>query len=320
MKRIYPDTLDRFEIESGRSDQHWQIYSVTDGMGGSGIGDIAGRIVQELLIQSVSELGISDIVDFDFADFAEKYLQAVKIRVRERLARYKTIKAGCSLAFVLINGKHAYTFSLGTNRIYLIRDHSIHRITEDHVLPDQAKPSLFIGNTIPFEQIVPQNLNKLSLQENDCILLISDGIYQVLSDQEILELIESDNSFVKSVQNFETKFSEKEQFDDYTILGLKVKKVEDNISSIVETPLSSTIDETGLTPGSEADSAYDHFSPLYDDYPTDPDALGTINYPMEKKQPSKFMQGLILFLQCFGIGLIIGVLLMLLFWIFYIGI
>ena len=172
MTRIYPDTLDRLEIQSGQSDDHWQIYSITDGMGGSGIGDIAGRLVQEDLIKQVADLGHIDPLTFDFAKFAYDFISSVKLKLKERLARYVNQDVGCSLAFLLINGSTAYTLSIGTNRLYLIRDNKIHRMSKEHRSCENgfSGPTMFLGNSLIGQEAKPDNLNKLNMQTDDIIL------------------------------------------------------------------------------------------------------------------------------------------------------
>ncbi|MGB4609509.1 MAG: hypothetical protein ACOX3H_04150 [Saccharofermentanales bacterium] len=342
MTRIYPDTLDKFEIQSGQSEDHWQVYSITDGMGGSGIGDLSGRMVQETLIQEVAFLGELDPQTFDVVDFSYQFIDLAKEKLAERLARYKGQEVGCSLAFLLVNGSMAYTMSIGTNRIYLIRNQKIYSMVKEHrsVVDGIGKPLKYFGNHPGNIKIEPENLNKLVLKPDDMILLLSDGIYDLLTDTEILDLCLSDSSFVKVINNFDNYLSSKQVHDDCTILGLKVLETNSiqimdhlttdqptepiNISDVKKAAWQKFdyLSETDYT--AEKNSNYfdvydDHaeYTEYDEDFESD-NVNQESGFAEEDQSRSKFMQGLLLFLKSYGIGLAIGVLLIFLFWLIYI--
>ncbi|NLJ70552.1 MAG: SpoIIE family protein phosphatase [Clostridiaceae bacterium] len=332
MTRIYPDTLEKLEIQSGQSEDHWQVYSITDGMGGSGIGDLSGRMVQETLIQEVASLGELDPQTFDVANFSYQFMASAKDKMTERLARYKDQEVGCSLAFLLINGSVAYTMSVGTNRIYLIRDQMIYSMVKEHraVTDGIAKPLKYFGYNPSNPELEPENLNKLILKSDDIILLVSDGIYDLLSDKEILDLSLSDSSLVEVINNFHDCLNEKQINDDSTILGLKV--LESNSIQITE-HLSTDRPTEPIDISEVRKTAWEEFDYLSEEeysegidsnyFDTYADYSDTEYFPddyeIEKEIPSKskLIQGIILFLKRYGIGIVIGVVLVFLFWLIY---
>ncbi|NLJ94676.1 MAG: SpoIIE family protein phosphatase [Clostridiaceae bacterium] len=321
MRNIYPDTLDRSEVQVGKALDDLQIYSITDGMGGSGVGDIAGRLVQELLIKSVSEINLEDPEDFDFANFSENYLKAITQHLKERLARYKNKRVGCSLAFILIFGAEAYTFSIGTNRIYLIRDNRIYRITQDHRQSNSKEPSIYLGNFTNSSQLKPKNLNKIRLQTNDNILLLTDGIYHNFSDQEILEKIQQSDSFIQSMRLFEKELDTKHIADDHTLLALKIEETSDN-SQVDNDPSNFVISQMVEQSVLEGNDQLETDAPLWTDnrfdYSLDQDEY-VGEYIEESSGRTKFVQGLKIFGTSYGIGLLIGLLLFLIFRVFVVG-
>lgn len=322
MTRIYPDTLDKLEIQSGQSEDHWQVYSITDGMGGSGIGDLSGRMVQETLIQEVASLGELDPQTFDIVNFVYKYINLAQDKLTERLARYKDQEVGCSLAFLLVNGSLAYTMSIGTNRIYLIREQKIYPMVSEHrtFVDGISRPLKYFGHNPTNIEIEPENLNKLILKPDDMILLVSDGFYDLLSDEEILSLSLSDPSFVKVINNFHDYLNEKQVHDDSTILGLKV--LESNNVQIIDDfatdKPTEPIDISNVQKGAWkefdylSEAEYDeginsNYFDTYDEY-SDSQYFDEEEYEIETENlsRSKFLQGLILFLKSYGIGLAIG--------------
>lgn len=322
MTRIYPDTLDRLEIQSGQSDDHWQIYSITDGMGGSGIGDIAGRLVQEDLIKQVADLGHIDPLTFDFAKFAYDFISSVKLKLKERLARYANQDVGCSLAFLLINGSTAYTLSIGTNRLYLIRDNKIHRMSKEHRSSENgfSGPTMFLGNSLIGQEAKPDNLNKLNMQTDDIILLLSDGVHDTFSDQEILELSQSNSSFVKVIDIFNKELATADVADDCTVLGLKV--LDARSIGISEQLLSDSptepINLSSLSQQESKDPERLRFdSDQFDDYEVIDDGTHLEDLEDDQSGKTNLVQGLLLFLKSYLIGLLIGIVLIFLFWLIY---
>lgn len=333
MTRIYPDTLDKLEIQSGQSEDHWQVYSITDGMGGSGIGDLSGRMVQETLIQEVASLGELDPQTFDVVDFTYKFINSAQDKLAERFMRYKDQEVGCSLAFLLINGSLAYTMSIGTNRIYLVREQKIYSMVHEHrtVVDGIAKPLKYFGNNPTNIEIEPENLNKLVLKPEDMIFLISDGIYDLLSDTEIRDLSLSDPSFVTVINNFHDCLNKKQVHDDSTVLGLKVLqsnniKIMDHFTTDRPT---EPIDISGVKKAAWKEFDYlseaeynaeinSNYFDMYQDNNSNSDYFQE-DYEVETESPpkSKFIQGLMLFLRSYGIGLAIGVFLVFLFWLIY---
>lgn len=321
MTRIYPDTLDKLEIQSGQSEDHWQIYSITDGMGGSGIGDLSGRLVQEELIKEVASLGNIDPHTFDFAQFAYEFVEIAKIKLKERLARYKNQEVGCSLAFILVNGSIGYTLSIGTNRLYLIRNNKIYRMSDEHKTIENGvvKPSMFLGNSLTAKEAKPDNLNKLVFETDDIVLLLSDGFYNIFSDSEILKLSQSDSSFVKVINNFNSKLTKNTFSDDCTVLGLKV--LEAGILQVSERfHQDQPTEQVHLRDIDDLeDQVESNYSFSDDDYFANDEDNSNFEYQnYEENSQSKFIQGIILFLKSYGIGILAGSILIFLFWLFYI--
>lgn len=309
MKKIYPDTLDRLEFQSGRSDDHWQVYSITDGMGGPGIGDIAGRLVQELLTQCVAKLGTSDPQTFDFAEFSQKFVRAAHEKLAERLARFQKKGIGCSLAFILVNGATCYTFSVGSNRIYLVRDGRLYHLTKEHVVYGQTKPFLYLGILPAGKRAQAENLNKIILNDGDQIILASDGVYRELVDQQILQLVDGQDDFAVALRRVENYLSRQQINDDYTILSLKVLR---SSGMVQPSQLQHLSDDNRSLPLTISHNKHQvtEGDPFHQSQQE--------KFKLERK--SRFKQGLKLFGQCYGIGLSLGIILIILFWLFYIGI
>ncbi len=176
-RRFLPDTMQNFEEVANSSDKCWQIYAVTDGMGGSGIGDISGRLVQEMLVEHIAGLQDQDIEEFDFVKFIQNFLDNADKSLQKRLKKYSGKPVGCSLALVLICDSVAYTMSVGSNSIMMMREQQLYAMTKKHELDEKGgRPLVFLGNHPGIGRLKAHNLNRIDLESGDLIILMTDGM------------------------------------------------------------------------------------------------------------------------------------------------
>jgi protein phosphatase len=95
---------------------------------------------------------------------------------------------------------------VGDSRCYLIRDHRIYQVSEDHSLvneqlkagaisADEARRSRFrniITRSVGFEQDVQVDLLGLDLNHGDALVICCDGLSNLVEDPEILEIVEGE--------------------------------------------------------------------------------------------------------------------------------
>lgn len=203
-----------FELEDG---QHTPsvLAVVADGIGGHRAGEVAAELATEIICQNVAQ---SD------AQQPTRVLEQAVIRAGEIIAAsaqrdviQKGMGTTCACAWVI--GEKLYTASAGDSRIYLIRKGQILQLTTDHtwvqeaidrgvIHPDEARthPNAhvirrYLGSTQPvvpdmglrmdagMNGEVDQNQGA-SLLPDDVLLLCTDGLTDLVQDEEILEVIE----------------------------------------------------------------------------------------------------------------------------------
>ena len=102
---------------------------------------------------------------------------------------------------VVIRGPLAHTAHVGDSRIYLVRSNSIHQMTEDHSLvtelvrrgaltPDAARRhpnrSLILKALGTRQSVDVMTWNEpLPPRSGDCVVLCSDGLHDIVADDEI---------------------------------------------------------------------------------------------------------------------------------------
>ena len=112
---------------------------------------------------------------------------------------------GTTVISLLVNEAHAFFAHVGDSRAYLVRGELIQQISEDHSLvneqikagmitPEEARHSRYrniITRSVGFEEEVQVDVMGLLAEPGDTFILCSDGLANMMEDEEILELVRS---------------------------------------------------------------------------------------------------------------------------------
>ncbi len=190
---------------------------VADGVGGHRAGEVASEIATETISQIVSQ---SDAANpEEILKFA--IVQAGQAVNEQSEANEGQQGMGSTCACVWVIGEQLYTASVGDSRIYLVREGKIRQITIDHtwvqeaiehgiITPDQARNHprahvirRYLGSKKPTEpdfrlRMTSEETDEESLANQgmelipgDQILLCSDGLTDLVDDQEIQDLLQT---------------------------------------------------------------------------------------------------------------------------------
>ncbi|AQP54061.1 protein phosphatase [Vagococcus penaei] len=126
---------------------------------------------------------------------------------------------------------------VGDSRAYLVRNHEIKQLTEDHSLVNELVKTGEITKEMalnhPKKNIlvrsvgvpgrVDVDLSLLTIQENDQILLCSDGLTNMLSDIFIKSIVTQEISLNQKVEQLITEANEAGGTDNITVLLMSFK-------------------------------------------------------------------------------------------------
>ena len=190
---------DAFQIE--QLDRNTMLCVVCDGMGGAKSGNIASTLAVDVFTQEVKR-SYKASMDADKIDMMLR--SAVKLAnftVYDQSRQFPEFDGmGTTLVAVLIKGHRATVVNVGDSRAYLINNEGIAQISEDHSLvqmmvnrgeltPEMAKTypgKNFITRAIGTDPLVMCDIFHVDVEKGDFILLCSDGLSNVMDDQEIL--------------------------------------------------------------------------------------------------------------------------------------
>lgn len=181
------------------------LAAVFDGMGGEEKGEYASFISARIAKGLYS--AIKDPAGVPMDELVSNYVQAANDEIRNYLEENKCRTGGSTVVAAVIKNETIYPFSLGDSRIYLMRDGQLSQISKDQTLAmkkyeaniysleeaersnDSHKLTSFLGVDHSRKGLQPQFYEPVVMQQQDQLLLCSDGLYDELSADEIRQII-----------------------------------------------------------------------------------------------------------------------------------
>ncbi len=181
------------------------LFIVADGMGGHLAGDYASQYtatrIAELIEQTVTEGNAFEIID--------ECIQTVNRELFEKSQSEEGFFGmGTTLVLCYIKDNIAYVANIGDSRLYVVNSSEIRQITHDHSLVEEliAQGSIDKGSSTYYEKknVITRAVGvadsvcvdyfEVELSEDDVVLMCSDGLTNMISDDNIKSIVnDSDN-------------------------------------------------------------------------------------------------------------------------------
>ena len=189
-------------------DEKLGLLVVADGMGGHASGETASQLAVNI-IRDYFQKAQAIIGDFDssYSEVTNKLKSAIhlaNIAVFEAAQSSPQLTGmGTTIAAALLNGNKLSIAHIGDSRVYLIRAGNIEQLTDDHsIVNEQVKRDLItkeeaiksdmkniLTKALGISPDTEPDLNELTVFDGDILLLCSDGLTTMVTDEAILEII-----------------------------------------------------------------------------------------------------------------------------------
>ena len=177
------------------------LYIVADGMGGHKAGDYASRHTIERVVASISRNSSEEPVTI----IQEAISKANELLVAESNEDETKSGMGTTLVIATLVGDKLIVANVGDSRLYVISD-MVRQITRDHSLVDEMvrlgelNPSEarshpdknIITRAIGAQKNVKADFFEVELAEDDYVLMCTDGLTNMVRDEEILDIVRSE--------------------------------------------------------------------------------------------------------------------------------
>jgi serine/threonine protein phosphatase PrpC len=179
------------------------LMMVADGMGGQVFGEFASRVVIQTLWELTARatswvMRMKHIDSPRMRDRVQAYVAELQKTLRIQSEMDPRLEGmGTTLTTAYLVGRDAIVSHIGDSRAYLSRDGRLMRITEDQTLaqrlldmggsPEEvARYRNVLSNCLSTQdETVEAAIFHVPLQENDKLMLCSDGLTRELSDEEL---------------------------------------------------------------------------------------------------------------------------------------
>ena len=204
-------------------DNQLHLYIVADGVGGHRAGEVASKVAVDLLAKTYSKCCLANRPQIEIygtldpqLSFQGNYLLS-GIRLANRVihemasANEEYYGMGTTAAALAISPNLAVAANIGDSRVYLIRHGRIERLSNDHtVVSEQIEMGIMTPDEAvnsPLKHVLTKylgsageacpNIFELRPANNDRYILCTDGLTDLVSDEEILDM----TMLVQSPQN-----------------------------------------------------------------------------------------------------------------------
>lgn len=182
-------------------DDRTLLCVVCDGMGGAKSGNVASTLAADVFTREVQQAWKANMNADQIDTMLSDALKTANFTVYDQSRQFEEFRGmGTTLVALLLQGKKATFLNVGDSRGYIVDETGIRQITVDHsvvqmmvangeLTPEQARHypgKNLITRAVGTEEQVVSDLFHQSLKSDECILLCTDGLTNLMDDQEIL--------------------------------------------------------------------------------------------------------------------------------------
>ena len=190
---------DAYQIE--QLDRDTLLCVVCDGMGGAKSGNVASTLAAEVFVEEIRRSWVPGMTSDRVDMMLKNAVKLANFTVFDQAAQIEEFSGmGTTLTAALVRGNQATLVNVGDSRVYGINRDGIRLLTRDHSLvqlmvdrgdltPEAAKSypgKNLITRAVGTEPMVLCDIYHQEVSRGDYLLLCSDGLSNVMDDQEIL--------------------------------------------------------------------------------------------------------------------------------------
>lgn len=232
------------------------LIMLADGMGGHNAGEVASAMAVETIKAALQDVLAPEIQAADIIDYPDAVREAVSFANQEihEQAQMKTECAGMGTTVVmgLFRNDSVILAHVGDSRIYRFRHGDLERMTSDHSLvqemvdsgylsqeeAQQSASKNLITRALGIAPEVEVDVREVPVQRDDIFLMCSDGLSDLVNDDDILKVItDAGKDMQSAVQSLVNLANERGGTD--------------NVSVILVSMTEAFSDDRGLEPSTD---------------------------------------------------------------------
>ena len=230
-RKVNEDAAGYFE-----SKNHIPLMMVCDGIGGHNAGEIASAMALMSIGQAWEKTEFNDIEEV--YQWLIQKITEVNESIFNRSAQYEDLYGmGTTVVIACIIGNQLMIANVGDSRAYVLRNFQLKQLTEDQSLVNALLKSGEItpeeAENHPNKNIVTQSLGvtssveidfvRMTVKDKDTLLLCSDGLSDMLSLEEIRNVMNHYSDIDQQVEKAVQEANEAGGRDNITVAIAKIQ-------------------------------------------------------------------------------------------------
>ena len=206
------------------------LFIVADGMGGHKAGEFASKFTVETIVESVRTNEQKEPVRI-----IEEAIQTANRELIQKARQDETMAGmGTTVVVVTVIGDKAFVANVGDSRMYVIGK-EITQVTRDHSLVEEmvrmgelAKDAAkdhpdknIITRAVGAAQDVDVDFFEVELYPQDYILMCSDGLTNMVEDEDIRRIVQSQRDVAERVEKLVETANDHGGHDNITVVVIE---------------------------------------------------------------------------------------------------
>ena len=204
------------------------LFLVADGMGGHNAGDYAARVTVETMVEKIAN-SHEEAPERIF----EEAIDAANTIVRVQAAIAPEFEGmGTTIVAATCKGDMLYVANVGDSRLYIANGRKIYQVTRDHSWVEEMvrrggmdreearnhPDKNIITRAVGAEARIEVDFFEMELTKGDRILMCTDGLTNMLEDEEIRMILDGARDMVEQAQELVDAANEKGGRDNISVI------------------------------------------------------------------------------------------------------
>ena len=189
-------------VRSGKIKQKdFPLLAVFDGMGGESCGEMAAFLAAESCGEFYKEK------KKEISEYPEEFLNELCFQMNRAVCDYgqenKINSMGTTAAILAFGADQVYSCNLGDSRIYRHFQGKLQQISTDHVISGKMLGKAPLTQYLGFQEenmALEPSIVEIGYQTGSSYLICSDGVTDMLSDEEIQEILSKTGTAEEKVE------------------------------------------------------------------------------------------------------------------------
>lgn len=204
------------------------LFIVADGMGGHNAGDLASRLAVNTIVEVIAASQEKEL-----EDMFEAAIELANRKVYDHACRNPELEGmGTTVVAATCSDGMLFVANVGDSRLYMVGRHGMKQVTRDHSWVEEMVRRGGLGKeearnhpdrniitrAVGAEEKVKPDFFRVELKEGDMVLMCTDGLTNMLEDEEIRMALDGARDLVEQAETLVRRANENGGRDNISVI------------------------------------------------------------------------------------------------------